>query len=225
MYDRKIKGKVLEFEASGALYLNALVMQDSQTDSFWPIMDGKAMGGPLQGTPLVELPISEKTTWKDWRTRHPHTDLLIVEGKTHDDNNPYDNYFNSDKTFRPVKKPDTRLNQKETIYAIETGGHHFAITFARAEGGWQGHIGKEPVFIYRPGGSSMYRSTLAWKREHKDQELSLNHEKGLWHSKEYGLFNPETGTFAKGQRLQPLAGIDTFWYIWSQYHPKTLLIQ
>ena len=71
MYDRKVGGKELNFEASGGLLDASLVMRDRETDSWWSIMTADAIGGDLRKTELVELPVGEKMQWKDWLARHP----------------------------------------------------------------------------------------------------------------------------------------------------------
>ena len=40
-------------------------MRDRETDSWWSIMTGEAIGGELQGAPLDELTNWEKARWGD----------------------------------------------------------------------------------------------------------------------------------------------------------------
>ena len=83
MYDRKVAGRTLNFEASGALKDASLVMRDRETDSWWSIMTSDAIGGALDGADLEELPYGEKATWGDWKRRHPETTVLSVDGVEH----------------------------------------------------------------------------------------------------------------------------------------------
>lgn len=225
MYDRNVSGEILDFEASGALYHSALVMQDDQTESFWALMSSSAIGGPRQGETLRELPIAEKTTWLAWRAKHPNTLVLVHEGQTHLDNNPYDNYFTSDKTFRPVPDPDQRLEPKASIFSFRKDGKHFAITHQDAIGGWLGRAGSKRVFVYREEGDSMYRSTRAFLLEVDGEKIKLKRKKKRWIAKGHGEWDRDTGRFSEsGKTLAPLEGFDTFWYIWSQYHPETEIL-
>ena len=84
VYGRKHGDQELNFEASGALLDASLVMRDRETDSWWSIMTSDAIGGELEGDELEELPLGEKSTWKDWVARHPQTLVLSVEGREHD---------------------------------------------------------------------------------------------------------------------------------------------
>jgi len=97
----------------------SLVMRDRETDSWWSIMTSDAIGGELNGADLVELPKGEKTTWKDWRQRHPDTLVLSVGGEEHVENNPYDNYFSSDSGFRDIAARDDRLETKAPVFTFQ----------------------------------------------------------------------------------------------------------
>ena len=226
MYDRKYGDKLLNFEASGALYHSALVMQDDQTETYWAIMASKAIGGPMKGSELVELPLSTKTTWAEWVAKHPDTLVLHHKGTSHIESNPYDNYFQSDKTFRPVDRPDQRLPLKASVFAFTYGEKPFVVTHEKAEGGLVGKAGGQGIFFHRPKDSSFYRSTLAYRLADGDKPIRLKRKKGRWQAEGYGLLDPASGVFSESRlKLEPLVGIDTFWYIWFQYHPKTRIIR
>ncbi len=49
MYSRDYEGKTLKFEPSGGLVNGALILQDKETDTYWSIMEGKAIEGKLSG--------------------------------------------------------------------------------------------------------------------------------------------------------------------------------
>ncbi|MBO1318143.1 DUF3179 domain-containing protein [Acanthopleuribacter pedis] len=218
-------GKVLEFNTSGALYHNALVMMDDQTDSFWAVISSEAVGGPMQGRGLIELPISQKTRWDAWLEKYPATMLLQVDGKVHSADNPYDNYFHNDKPFRPVKDPDKRLPLKEPVYGFKLDGTVFALRHKTLAGGWVGKAGKVAVVLFRHDDDVVYRSTRAYRLVVQGQAVQLKKEGVDWVSPQYGALDPTTGRFADGKTvLAPLGGMDTFWYIWSEYHKGVTLL-
>lgn len=219
MYDRKVDDKILDFEASGSLYHSALIFQDDQTESYWAMVQSEAIGGELQGKKLSELPISEKMTWSEWVAGHPNTEVLSVNGQTHVEASPYDNYFNSDKVFKPIVKPDERLKPKTSIFTFTLDDTPFAVPHATIFDGWQGKAGKKKIFVYRRESESFYRSTRAWLLSHNGKAVKLKQKGDGWTSPKYGRFNPDKGTFEKGGvTLQSLGGWDSFWYIWSQYN-------
>lgn len=129
MYGREYDGKELRFEPSGGLIHSSLVMQDKETDTYWSLMEGRALAGELEGTPLVELPAGEKTTWGDWVARYPESLVLSVDGFEHDEIDPYENYFDSSEGFRgaeasnlPDSYTQTPPTDKITTPDIETDG-------------------------------------------------------------------------------------------------------
>ena len=194
MYSRDVKGKVRRFEPSGSLYHSALVMKDSATNSYWAVISSQAIGGPDSGTALAHLPISEKTTWGAWRAKHPGTLVLSVDGAEDVRSNPYEHYFGSDDTFRGAKSKDPRLPDKEPIFAFRLGARSFAVPHRSIEGGWRGEAAGTAIILHRPKGASIYQSTSA-------------HRAG-----------------GEGGAGTPLEGVDTFWYVWSNYYPRTEIL-
>lgn len=60
------------------LYRRNLLFYDRQTFSLWSQLGGDAVAGPLAGTRLQMLPVTE-TTWKDWKSAHPNTEVLSFQ--------------------------------------------------------------------------------------------------------------------------------------------------
>jgi hypothetical protein len=193
----------------------ALIMRDRETDSWWSIMTSDAIGGALDGTDLVELPAGEKTTWKDWRRRYPQTLALSVGGEEHIDNNPYDNYFATDGTFRDLEIDDKRLEPKASIYSFWFGGQPWAVPHEAYEGGKvfnvDGLDGKSLLLFRSPKGP-IYESSRAYL---VDKELAGSE------SPQKLLAMADAG--AEG--FDALPGFDTFWYTWVATNRETQLIQ
>ncbi|UCG51741.1 MAG: DUF3179 domain-containing protein [Candidatus Latescibacterota bacterium] len=238
MYDRRYESSVLSFEPSGGLMNAALVMRDKETDSWWSIMTGNAIGGDLEGTPLVEFPASEKTTWVNWRTRYPQTMVLSVDGKEHFDHNPYEGYFASTEGFRGLETEDKRLPGKEPVYAFTLDGKPYAATHAEVEGGVVFKVGNtKEVFLYRATGASVFASTAAYVAEIegdtgrfiKTDEKWFDSSTGAEFSKEAGFPTADgtSGSVGDESKKSPprrLNGFDTFWYVWSRTHKDVHLV-
>jgi len=195
----------------------SLVMRDRETDSWWSIMTSDAIGGELVGTDLVELPRGEKVTWKDWRRRHPDTLVLSVEGEEHIENNPYDNYFESEGTFRDLEIDDHRLAPKDSIYSFWWDDEPYAVPHTAFAGGKVLEVegwGDQRLFLYRGKKATIFESTQAWvvpailadqAKQSKDL-LEL-------------LSSSDTGG------AERLTGFDTFWYNWISVNEDTHLVQ
>lgn len=195
----------------------SLVMRDRETDSWWSIMTSDAIGGELDGTDLVELPQGEKATWKNWRQRHPNTLVLSVDGAEHIDNNPYDNYFASEGTFRDLKIDDQRLAPKDSIYSFWWGDEPYAVPHSSFAGGRVLEVegwGDQRLFLYRGKKASIFESTEAWI-----VPASLIAEV----KKPRDLLALVTADGGNG--AERLAGFDTFWYNWVSINENTHLIQ
>lgn len=239
MYDRTFAGKALSFEPSGGLLEAALVMRDRETDSWWAIMRGRAIGGSMEGQELHELPSGEKTTWGDWRRRHPETLVLAVDGQTHVAENHYDSYFSSDKTFRGAKPSDARLPAKEPIYAFRFRERAFAVAQRTASGGFLAPLSDSTVgdttaatelFLFRAPGASVFASTRAWA-----VPRGLIGHDGV----HYVIRRPPGGSghplrletheawvaLATLPGVQAISGLDTYWYTWITVNPRTTLLR
>ena len=214
VYGRDYGGQELTFEASGALLDASLVMRDRETDSWWSIMSSDAIGGPMEGKDLRELPAGEKTTFGEWVSRHPDTLVLSVEGREHVENNPYDNYFASGETFRDLRVEDDRLPPKTPVYTFRYGGNPFAVPHEAFEGGGlfplpdgEGKV----ILLYREPGSSFFASSRAWLLE--SGNVPGNPAALLERAR------------SGAEGFEPVAGFDTFWYTWVAVNEETKLLR
>ena len=68
------------FGTSGLLYRSNKLMVDRQTGTLWSNLTGEPVLGDVARDPeaLPVLPLT-RTTWKDWRTRHPGTTVLALD--------------------------------------------------------------------------------------------------------------------------------------------------
>lgn len=235
MYDREYDGRTLEFETSGGLLNASLVMRDRQTDSWWSIIRGDAIGGMMQGEKLKELAAGDKMTWGEWRRRHPDTLVLSVDGREHERRDPYAGYFTSDKTFRGMEIHDHRLKPKQPIFSFQ----HDSVPYAAAHhefanGGvfeLQGvDAGAPQIFLYREKGASVFEST----RSYLVPRGMLEERQGRWwfrngSSDDWGNARRIDGeetlkALAAVDGVQPLPGFDTFWYNWVSVHGNTIVL-
>jgi len=220
VYGRRIKGRELHFEPSGVLMHGSIVMQDKETDSFWPIMQGKAVYGELKGTALEELPVSVKARWGDWVREHPDTLVWTVGGREHMDANPLQPYLGSSYGFKGLLATDTRIASKEPVFAFTMGGHAYAAPAAVLEGGRTFAVEGTSLFLYRLPGGELNDPTRAFS-----SSTGFARTGEAWIDKATGArFDPARGVFGGKEAPRRLSGFDTFWYIWSLNHPDTELL-
>ncbi|MBT4520072.1 MAG: DUF3179 domain-containing protein [Halieaceae bacterium] len=221
MYDRTVNNRELTFEPSGGLINASLVMQDKETDSYWPIMRGSAVEGELKGTSLTEVAVNKKMKWKDWKRKHPGTLVLSVAGRE-DSEQVYEGYFQSQDGFRDVNASDTRLQTKAPIFAFRWQGKNYAAAFGTFKNGHTWRLDDTHVFLFRAPSDELFKSTAAFLTTN---EFAV--EGGRWRTGGTDCeFSPESQTFVgQGQCPQPLTGFDTFWYNWSLNNPDTLILK
>lgn len=230
MYSRQIGEQHYTFEASGGLINASLIMQDRETDSYWSIMTETAIHGDASGAELEVLPGSVKMTWGEWRSRHPSTKILSVEGREHDPGEGYARYFASDRGFRGLSTEDRRLEDKASIYALQYDGNAHAVPHDSFHGGGVVTLGDRQLFLYREKDDSFYRSTVAllapeggrFVREGDTWTLAgqQSSDGGSAGDRVSHAFDPTQRHF-EGGGATPFNGFDTFWYIWSRMHEDT----
>ncbi len=213
MYDRRYGEQELNFEASGALMKASLVMRDKETDSWWSIMTSDAIGGEMEGAPLVELPLGEKSPWGNWRARHPDTLILSIDGREHDLSDGYAGYWTTERTFRNLEIDDLRLKPKAPIYSFWFDGEPFAVAHKTFTGGRFFDLtgGGHRIYLYRERGSSMFASTRAFLVLGNLDAKKRDSEAVLAELQEDG--SPTLG------------GFDTFWYSWVVINENTHLLK
>ncbi len=176
-------------------------------------MTADAIGGELENTPLVELPWGRKAMWKDWVAKHPQTVVLSVNGEEHLNNNPYDNYFESDDTFRGLRVKDKRLGAKEPVYTFRLQDDPYAAPHSSFQGGRLFKIPGDSattLMLYRERGISFFASNEAYL---VDAPASADPREVLTKIRDGRLSS------------QPLGGFDTFWYSWVTVNPNSKLLR
>jgi hypothetical protein len=127
----------LTFGTTGNLVNSNLLMYDRQTGSQWPQLLGQAVSGPLKGTRLDTIPLAW-TTWKQWRTAHPDTEVLSTDtGALRSyGSDPYGSYesypdrggyYAEGRPLFPVLASNDRFADKDVVIGVRVGKERLAI--------------------------------------------------------------------------------------------------
>ncbi|MBT2478481.1 DUF3179 domain-containing protein [Streptomyces sp. ISL-94] len=124
----------LSFGTTGRLVNSNLLMYDRQTGSEWPQLLGTAVSGPLKGTKLDTVPLVW-TTWKQWRTAHPDTEVLSTDtGALRSyGSDPYGSYpgrsgyYVKGGPLFPVLATSERFDDKDVVIGVRVGAERLAI--------------------------------------------------------------------------------------------------
>lgn len=123
VYDCRTPLGVREFGVSGLLYNSNVLMYDrgGRPESLWSQIKTKGISGPAADQMLTVIPF-ELTTWKDWLTRHPKTQLLSTQTGNRRDyrRNPYAGYFGNAALMFPVRPTSNALPAKSPMLCIWT---------------------------------------------------------------------------------------------------------
>ncbi len=237
-FDPRIGGTRHTFGFEG-IWQGTAVLYDHQTSSLWMHVTGTCFDGKHAGVVLERIPTGRHTTWKDWRTLHPETDVMAQEERWM--NRPGDaGYFPREgsragsgflpSTFgRTIQHRDPRLELHDLVYGIVVKGKARAYPYRRLEsaGVAEEEVEGVPVSVWFDRAS---RSAAAFDRRVAGTTLSFARDakgalrdaktKSRWTMDGLCVEGPSAGV-----QLQPLRGLQAEWYGWYANHPKTTLWQ
>lgn len=187
-----VDGPRLLFGVSGLLYNSDVLLYDRRTQSLWSQIMGRAVSGPMKGTPLTGVPV-EHTTWSDWRDRHPDS-LVLSEDTGHRRDyarDPYAGYAKEPGLYFPVRFRAQGYHPKERVLGLVLDGHAKAWPFV------------ELAKSVGAKSDGVIPDTLAGKtvRIHYDAQ--------------HGSARALDGE----GRLLP--GVTLYWFAWYAFHPQT----
>ena len=121
-FEPTVDGRFTEFGVSGKLHESDLVMYDRYEGNLWQQISGDAIVGPAaqRDETLTLLPMTT-TTWSEWKTEFPDTEVLSREtGFARDYGRyPYGTYEQDDEIYFGVENLDESLQIKTVIYGVE----------------------------------------------------------------------------------------------------------
>ncbi len=219
VYDRTLDGRVLTFEVHKGVYKNGLLLRDTETQSMWSQMDGKAIMGPLKGRTLTRIP-TVRASWSDWEALHPTTRVLSPPGERNYGIHPYGDYRDNDAILVPYRYKDSSLGVKDLVLGVDLNGSHAAypLSSISSERIVTDTVGSETIVVaYAYGAAFIY---LAHNRSftHISDSTMEDQNAIRW--------NMTTGRSEDGSlSLESLQGNSTvcYWFAWLNMHPKTSL--
>jgi hypothetical protein len=221
LYEARVPGyaEPLVFGSSGFLYRSNKLMYDRATHSLWNQFTGRPVVGPLTGSgiALEVLPVAI-ASWRDWRARHPDTQVLSLDTghqRDYTPGQPYGDYFASPDLMFPMLVPDQRLAPKDQVFALRVGDHEQAWPLDDFVGGRviNGAVGDLPVVLV---GDAQTLTVRAYESEGRDftagsEPTRLVADGRDWRIEEDALIGPN------GARLARLPGHLAYWFAWQGF--------
>jgi Protein of unknown function (DUF3179) len=130
VFDRRLGGRTLTFENSGALWRDMLVFRDRETGSYWTPSTGRAIAGPLAGETLALLP-GPVTTANAWEELQPATGCLETGELTAV---PLQMRLYAASRWQGVSGEETRrppFAAKQRVFYLQDGDEALAFTAAQ----------------------------------------------------------------------------------------------
>jgi hypothetical protein len=128
--DRRVAGRTLTFENSGALWRDMLVLRDKETGTYWSPATGVALSGPLEGERLRLLPGAVVTTADAWQELVPET-VCLDTGEMSSVSLQLKLYGTSAMEGLSGKKvEDRRYGPKDKVFVVAEGGESLAFSAA-----------------------------------------------------------------------------------------------
>ena len=223
-----------ELGTSGFLYRSNKLMYDHATKSMWTTLTGTPVVGPLVGKGIeLKSLFVVTTTWKEWRTRHPATQVLSLDtghNRDYGEGVAYGDYFASDQLMFTVPKTDARLPNKAEVLALRAAPASpgeaaatlaIAADFLAARPVYAAKLGKRNLVVLTDtsGANRVYEaagvSFTGW-----DQKAAVRDSTGAaWRVDEDKLTGPN------GDTLPRVAAHRAFWFGWHAAFPDTQLIR
>ncbi len=207
------------FGSSGFLYRSNKLMYDTATHSLWNQFTGRPVVGPLTGSGIVlKMRPVVITRWADWKARNPSTRVLALETghlRDYSSGAAYGRYFASPDLMFPTNVDQSRLKQKDFVFALRSSGAEKAWPLALFEG--------DAVINDRAGvvdlvliGDAATRTVRAYRSEGMTFQKAPNahqviHNGEAWQVTEDALVSPG------GRTLPRLPGHVAYWFAWSGY--------
>ena len=115
-------GHAFRFGTSGLLYRSNKLMFDEESGSLWSTFEGVPVVGSLvgSGVMLTSHPVVT-TTWQEWRSEHPDTQVLSIDTgykRDYAEGAAYRSYFATDRLMFRVSKTDDRLPNKAEVVVM-----------------------------------------------------------------------------------------------------------
>jgi hypothetical protein len=149
VYDRRVGDHVLEFQNSGALWRDTLVLRDRSTGTYWSAATGRALHGPLAGHQLRPIP-AVVTRAGDWQRVFPASLTMDLDKDTSE---PLFMRIYGASRWQGIsgtKTADSRHKPKEEVFAVGEKDEALAFTAGEIEaaGGVETTLRGEPISIY-----------------------------------------------------------------------------
>lgn len=228
------EGGAYRFATSGLLYRSNKLMFDRETGTLWSNLTGEPVLGPLVGRG-ISLPIlpQTRTTWGDWRKRHPQTKVIAVDKKLREialehgfDYRPGKADLARRGVEFPVWKKSDVLPAKEEVFTLRLGAAAKAWPLEKllAAGLLNDQLGGRPIVLVADrenGAVRAYSRPDRILRLGADKNELLDDQGVRYQIGEFELKPLAEVGASPGETFARLPGHFAFWFGWYAFFPQT----
>ena len=218
-------------------------MMDEQTGTLWSHVTGEAMDGDLAGNYLEDFPVVQ-TTWSWWKEKFPET--LVLKKDEEVKSSRYERYFTDpDRAgMFTVEWLEARMPAKTKVHGITRGPFALAITDEKLAPGavFNAEVGEDPVVMLRSGDGGVrayvaragdtqltfaarFTETIAAGQSADEAKRELT---GIGDRETGSTWDMDRGLCVSGElegaQLEEVVTLLAFWFAWSNFYPKTDII-
>lgn len=221
------------------LYRSNKLMYDRLTNTLWSSLVGRPVIGKLATRDDLQLdyfPVA-LTTWRDWLEEHPDTGIISTDTGYYsprfyqpesDANSIYYSYRADPDTMFPVWNRDDRLEPKDEVLGLSSGGvsKAYPVKTLMDDRVVNDTVGDLDIVILASGVSSDVRVFERGDRRFSpDPDIValalpstlVDADGQTWEVTDTGLLGPD------GEELPRLPSYVSFWFGWYAFHSDTLL--
>lgn len=239
VYERTIKGRILEFGVSGMLRNSNMIMYDTTTQTLWQHFTGNAIVGDFTPVKLRSIS-SQLISFEEFSTGYPAGTVLSRDtGFMREYGlNPYVGYdCVSNVPFMFTGTVDARLSPMEKVISINIKGaaRSYPDYMTKSRGVINDYIAGTPIAIFHTNGmvsaldrqwiknSRLVGSTGVFSRCLGDYELTFTHIGEHFVDEQTRTVWDITGKAIKGrllgEHLKPVNHKNSFAFIWLVFNP------
>lgn len=216
-------------------------MYDRATNTLWHQFTGTPIIGELQGSGIVlDYFPTARTTWGEWRNRHPDTTVLSLDGAIYpewsylnetEEKSIYFDYRANPETMFPIATRNPVLAPKAEILGVSIDGNHKAYQISQLQKQRIIHdeIANKNVIILASGTSSdahIYDNNLGIQLQLPEDasikglpEIVIDTQGNEWRVDRYNITNIKDASIY----LPAIPSNIAFWFGWFAFHPDTEL--
>lgn len=232
-YKSTVGGREVRFGTSGMLYRSNKLLYDGITYTLWSSLTGEPVVGRAVGSGMrLEHLSVVTTTWGEWRSMHPDTQVLSLDTgfeRDYDEGVAYAAYFGTDDLMFGVPARDGRLANKAEVLALRTAREGeedeavaLAADFLRANPVYNFEMaGRNLVVVTSANGANRVYEAGGTEFDVRVDDSTITDTFGTtWNVTEEALVRAD----GSGSPLARVPAFRAFWFGWYAQYPNTELI-